>query len=117
MKALNATLQTGLILLSLAFLPECSDGQIYLTGILQDGVSANGETIPDLPPARFALAADAPPQVVPLVSKPGPAGELLLHSLRLDERCRLARDARLRGTEDEEEHSPFHSFHYLLLHC
>jgi hypothetical protein len=44
MKALNATLQTGLILLSLAFLPECSDGQIYLTGILQDGVSANGET-------------------------------------------------------------------------
>jgi hypothetical protein len=49
-------------------------------------VSANGETIPDLPPTRFTLATDAPPQLVPAVSKPGPAGELLLHSLRNDER-------------------------------
>jgi uncharacterized protein len=49
-------------------------------------VSANGETIPDLPPARFTLATDAPPQAVPAVSKPGPAGEVLLHSLRGDER-------------------------------
>ena len=52
-------------------------------------VSANGETIPDLPPARFTLAADASPQVIPAVSKSGPAGELLLHSLRVDERPRF----------------------------
>lgn len=49
-------------------------------------ISANGETIPDFPAARFTLAADAPLQVVPPISKPGPAGELLLHSLRQDER-------------------------------
>jgi uncharacterized protein len=47
-------------------------------------LNANGETCPDLPPARFTLAADAPLQVLPPVSKPGPAGELLLHSLRQD---------------------------------
>lgn len=44
MKAFMATLQTGLILLSLAFLPERSDGQVYLTGLLQDGTGANGQT-------------------------------------------------------------------------
>jgi uncharacterized protein len=49
-------------------------------------LNPNGETCPDLPPARFALAADARPQVLPPVSKPGPAGELLLHSLRQGER-------------------------------
>jgi hypothetical protein len=49
-------------------------------------VSPNGETIPDVPPARFTLAGDAPPQVVPPVNKPGPAGELVLHSLRQNER-------------------------------
>ncbi len=49
-------------------------------------VSTNGETLPDVPPACFTLAADAPPQVLPPVNKPGPAGELLLHSLRHDER-------------------------------
>ncbi|MCX6926099.1 MAG: glycoside hydrolase family 127 protein, partial [Verrucomicrobia bacterium] len=52
-------------------------------------VSTNGETIPDVPPARFTLAADAPARVLPPVSKPGPEGELVLHSLRHDERPRF----------------------------
>ena len=52
-------------------------------------VSTNGETIPDVPPARFTLAADAPAQVLAPVSKPGSAGELVLHSLRHDERPRF----------------------------
>jgi hypothetical protein len=43
MKAFKATLQTGLILLSLAFLPERSGGQIYLTGLLQNGTAPNGQ--------------------------------------------------------------------------
>lgn len=44
MKALKAALQTGLILLVLGFLPESSPGQIYLTGLLQDGTAPNGDT-------------------------------------------------------------------------
>ena len=49
-------------------------------------VSTNGQTVPDVPPARFTLTADAPAQVLPPISKPGPEGELVLHSLRHDER-------------------------------
>jgi hypothetical protein len=71
------------LVVDLAALPSSQSPDLWWRVIT---VSANGETIPDLPPARFTLAADAPPQVVPAVSKPGPAGELLLHSLRNDER-------------------------------
>jgi hypothetical protein len=49
-------------------------------------VSTNGETVPDVPPARFTMAADAPALVLAPVSKPGPEGELVLHSLRNNER-------------------------------
>ncbi len=44
-----------------------------------------GESVPDVPPARFTLAADAPPQVLPAQSNPGPNGELILYSLRRGE--------------------------------
>ena len=44
MKAFKTILHTGLILLSLAFLPGRSDGQIFLTGVLQDGTGLNGNT-------------------------------------------------------------------------
>ena len=47
-------------------------------------VSANGETIPDVPPARFVLDPAAPQQVWPPDPKPGPHGELIVHSLRGD---------------------------------
>jgi DUF1680 family protein len=45
-------------------------------------VGPGGETIPDVPPARFTLIGDAPPQSLPPELKPGPNGELILHSLR-----------------------------------
>jgi hypothetical protein len=44
--------------------------------------NSNGETMPDVPSASFTLAADAPPQTLPPEIKPGPKGELVLHSLR-----------------------------------
>ena len=47
-------------------------------------VGPSGQTIPDVPPARFILTADAPPQILPPESRPGPDGELIVHSLRGD---------------------------------
>ena len=43
------------------------------------------ETLPDVPPARFVLDADAPPQVLPPETLGGPDNELIIHSLRGDE--------------------------------
>jgi uncharacterized protein len=48
-------------------------------------VSPEGEAAPDVPPAGFVLAADAPPPVIPQAAERGPHGELLLHSLRKEE--------------------------------
>ena len=47
-------------------------------------LSANGETIPDVPPARFVVDPSAPQQVLPPDPKAGPNGELIVHSLRGD---------------------------------
>lgn len=47
-------------------------------------ISRNGETIPDVPPARFILDPSAPQQVWPADPQPGPNGELISHSLRGD---------------------------------
>ena len=47
-------------------------------------ISANGETIPDVPPARFTLDPSAPQQTLPPEPKLGPNGELIRHSLRGD---------------------------------
>jgi len=44
----------------------------------------NGETILDVPPARFTLDPNAPQQALPPEPKPGPNGELIAHSLRGD---------------------------------
>ncbi len=44
-------------------------------------LSANGETIPDVPPAWFVLDPNAPQQVLPPDPKAGPNGELIVHSL------------------------------------
>jgi hypothetical protein len=45
-------------------------------------VGPHGETAPDVPPARFTLDPNAPAQMLPPPTKPGPNGELILHSLR-----------------------------------
>jgi hypothetical protein len=45
-------------------------------------VGLHGETAPDVPPARFTLDPEAPAQTLPPSNKPGPNGELILHSLR-----------------------------------
>src|SRR4030095_12288402 len=45
-------------------------------------MGSGGETIPDVPPALLVLAKDAPTQKLPPEIKPGPTGELVLHSLR-----------------------------------
>jgi hypothetical protein len=47
-------------------------------------ISANGESIPDVPPAWFIVDPSAPQQVWPPDPKPGPNGELISHSLRGD---------------------------------
>lgn len=44
--------------------------------------NSSGITVPDAPPASFILDPTAPPQALPPVNKPGPNGELILHSLR-----------------------------------
>lgn len=45
-------------------------------------ISTSGESIPDVPPARFILDPAAPQQVWPPDPKPGPNGEIITHSLR-----------------------------------
>jgi uncharacterized protein len=52
-------------------------------------IAGNVETVPDVPAARFILDPDAPPQTIPPALKAGPNGELLVHSLRVDERPRF----------------------------
>jgi hypothetical protein len=44
-----------------------------------------GETLPDVPPARFVLDADAPPQVLSPEPLIGADSELIIHSLRSDD--------------------------------
>jgi len=48
-------------------------------------ITANGETIADVPPAWFKIDPSAPPQVLPAELKPGPNGEVIVHSLRGDD--------------------------------
>ena len=45
-------------------------------------VGTAGETVADVPPARFTLDPAAPVQTLPSEPKTGPNGELILHSLR-----------------------------------
>ncbi|HMC67004.1 MAG TPA: LamG-like jellyroll fold domain-containing protein, partial [Gemmataceae bacterium] len=66
-------------------------------------VNANGETIPDVPPARFVLDAAAPPQVLPPELKPGPKGEVILHSLRGEERPKFGELISAKFTARSEE--------------
>ncbi len=47
-------------------------------------VGPNGETIADVPPARFVVDPDAPPQALPVEPRIGPDSELVIHSLRGD---------------------------------
>ena len=49
----------------------------------------NGETTPDVPPASFRLDANAPAQTLPPANKPGPKGEIILHSLLGEEAPRF----------------------------
>jgi uncharacterized protein len=43
-----------------------------------------GETLADVPPARFLLDSAAPPQALPPEPRLGPQGEIILHALRGD---------------------------------
>lgn len=66
-------------------------------------ISANGETIPDVPPAWFILDPGAPQQVWPPDPKPGPNGELIMHSLRGDTAPRFGevKSAKFTGRDAE----------------
>jgi len=68
--------------LDLAALPSAGEPERLWRVV---SISANGETLPDVPPASFTLDPNAPPQKFPPVNKPGPNGELILHSLRGEE--------------------------------
>jgi DUF1680 family protein len=86
--------------LDLAALPQTADSNRWWR---VTSVNANGETIPDVPPAQFVLDADAPPQMLPPELKTGPNGELILHSLRHDEQPKFGElnSAKFRGSSDE----------------
>jgi DUF1680 family protein len=56
-----------------------SPAQIYWRVV---SISTNGESTPDVPPARFILDPTALQQVWPPDPKPGPNGEFITHSLR-----------------------------------
>lgn len=75
--------QTAKTPLTLSLSPPRGEGTERWWRVVSIG--ANGETLPDVPPARFTLDPSAPPQKLPPVNKPGPNGELLLHSLRGEE--------------------------------
>ncbi|MBP9900055.1 MAG: glycoside hydrolase family 127 protein [Verrucomicrobia bacterium] len=47
-------------------------------------ISANGDTLPDVPPARFVIDPTAPQREWRPEPKPGPNGELIAHALRGD---------------------------------
>jgi hypothetical protein len=76
--ATNST-ASGKVVLDLASLPSAS-GAVRWWRVITLG--PNGETTPEVPPARFTLDATAPVQALPPSNKPGPNGELILHSLR-----------------------------------
>ena len=65
--------------LDLASLPPASEPDRWWRVI---SIGPNGETTPEVPPARFTLDANAPAQPLPPSNKPGPNGELIQHSLR-----------------------------------
>jgi len=79
--ATNGT-DAGRIILDLASLPAATGADRWWRVITS---GPNGEATPDVPPARFTLDATAPVQALPPSNKPGPKGELILHSLRGEE--------------------------------
>jgi hypothetical protein len=48
-------------------------------------LSSGGETVADVPPARFVLDPGAPPQALPPEPLIGPDSQLIIHSLRADD--------------------------------
>ncbi len=71
------------ILLNTAALAKKSDATHALFWRVVS-ISANGESLPDVPPAQFVLDSNAPQQVLPPEPKLGPNDELIVHSLRGD---------------------------------
>ncbi len=69
----------GRLGLDLAALPVGAGADVWWRVVTR---TAAGETVPEVPPARFALAADAPAQVLPPEPKLGPKGEIILDALR-----------------------------------
>ena len=73
---------TKQLALDLAALPPAGGAERWWRVV---SIGANGETLADVPPASFTLDPNATPQKLPPVNKPGPNGELILHSLRAEE--------------------------------
>jgi DUF1680 family protein len=48
-------------------------------------LGASGETVAEVPPARFTVDPTLPPAVIPAEPRRGPAGEIIAHSLRKGE--------------------------------
>jgi uncharacterized protein len=61
-------------------------------------INSAGETVPDVPAARFVLAKDAPPPQRAPELKTGPDGELIVHSLADGERPAFGEIVSQKGT-------------------
>jgi hypothetical protein len=71
---------TNRIGVDLAADPRFTDGTEWTWSVAS--VGPGGITWPDVPPARFRIDRAAPPQVLPPEPRLGPAGELVVHTLR-----------------------------------
>jgi hypothetical protein len=81
MKAFKTTLHTGLILLSLAFLPERSQGQIYLTGLLQQGADSQTGSSLDSPIFTTEGGGETDFAVIRLARARKTAGRMIFKSI------------------------------------
>jgi uncharacterized protein len=73
---------TGVMLNTQDLAPAESKGTFFWRVV---ALGPGGETLPDVPPARFVLDAGAPPQILPPEPLIGPDKELVIHSLRGDD--------------------------------
>jgi hypothetical protein len=73
---------TNRVVVDLATRLELAAGGEWLWRV--DSLGSDGESWPDVPPARFIIDPTAPPQVLPPEPRLGPNGEIIAHSLRGD---------------------------------
>jgi DUF1680 family protein len=101
------------VALDLAALPTSEGPERWWRVVSLNG---NSETTPDVPPARFTLDADASPQALPPEPKPGPNGELILHSLRRDEQPKFGELISAKFTARTEEGTQVNGLDQMLLY-